>query len=65
MDRFRKISSLDRSLAMMHFPRFEQLHDPATMRVVGFNRFDSLDGIATAKRQERITAPFGPLFETT
>jgi hypothetical protein len=34
------------------------------MGIIGFDPVDPVDGIATAKREQRVAAPFGPLFET-
>jgi hypothetical protein len=45
-------------------PSVEQLDDLTAVRIVGFGLFDTFDGIATAEREEWITAPSGPLFKT-
>ena len=64
LHRLSERSRFNGPLAVMHVPRFEQLDNPATMRIVRLYFVNPVDGIATAKRQERIAAPFGPLFET-
>ena len=48
---------------MVRVPCFEHLYNLTAMWIVQLNLINSVDGIATAKRQERIAAPFGPLFE--
>ena len=55
---------LNGSLAVAQVPRFEKLSNQTTMWIVGLHFLDPVDGIATAKRQEWIAAPFRPLFET-
>jgi hypothetical protein len=50
-------------LAVVHMPSVEQLDDLTAVRIVRFGLFDTFDGIATAEREEWITAPSGPLFE--
>ena len=42
----------------------EQLYNLTTMWIIGLDFIDPVGGIATAKRQQRIPAPFRPLFET-
>ena len=56
-------SRFDRSLAVVHGPSGEQLYDLTAVRIVGLNLIHPFDGIATSKREKRIAAPLGPLFE--
>jgi hypothetical protein len=62
-DRLGEVGCRGRLFAVMRLPRFEQLDDLTTLGIVGFDPIDALDGIAAAKRQERIAAPFGPFLE--
>ena len=64
MHRLSERSRFNGPLAVMHVPRFEQLDNLTTTWIIEFYLINPVDGIATAKRQERIAAPFGPLFET-
>ena len=50
-------------LAVVRVPCFEHLNNLTAMWIVRLSLINSVDGIATAKRQEWIAAPFGPLFE--
>jgi hypothetical protein len=59
----RQVGRLDRSLAMVRLPRFEQLHDPTPLGIVSLDHLDPLNGIATTEREQRIAAPGAPLLE--
>jgi len=61
--RLSKGNRFNGSLAVVRVPGSEQLNNLTAMWIVGLYFIDPVDGIATAKRQERIAAPFGPLFE--
>ena len=63
--RFCDVHRLDGPLAVVLVPGLKQPHDLATMRIISLDAVDPLDGIATAKREEWIAAPFGPLLEAT
>jgi hypothetical protein len=61
--RLREGRRLHGPLAVVHMPSVEQLDDLTAVRIVGFDGVNPLDRIATAEREEWITAPSGPLFK--
>ena len=61
--RLSKGNRFNGSLAVVRVPGFEHLNNLTATWIVRLYFINPVDGIATAKRQERIAAPFGPLFE--
>jgi hypothetical protein len=48
---------------MMQPPRFKELDNPLTARVMCLDRFNALNRVTTAERDKWITTPFGPGLE--
>ena len=48
---------------MMLPPRSEQVGDASTTGILGFKLRDAIDRILASEREQRVTAPRGPLLE--